>query len=432
MTRPRDVRLPWVLAAAGCCALLLLGRAGHVSLVLTDEYRALAEAQHTNLHSIPAPRGPILDRHGRTLACSVENPSLAIAGGMAVETERLAADLCRMDLCTPDAAARLAVPAAEFRWITRRWVPDCYASELAQRYPSLRTELEMKRFYPAGPVAPQLLGAVGTDGRALSGLEISFDEWLSGTPGRRIDFVTGAGRPQQTMPSQILCEAEPGGGLVLAIDARVDEVVRFRLREGMERIAADKGIVIALDPWTGEILAMCGEPCFDPLAPDPIRGEEMKICGVMDQFEPGSVFKVNTFTAALESGLVAPEDMIDCHGGTRMVAGRPIRDLKKMGRVTAAEVLIYSSNIGNGVVAETIGRDRFLSMAQAFGFGQRTGIPLAGEATGKLPHPLDPTWSARTLLTMAYGQEVAVTALQMALAYAAVANGGLLMKPLLV
>ena len=432
MRRREAGRLRWLLGVAGATACLLVGRAAYVTLFLHDELSARAKAQQTNVREIPAPRGPILDRQGRTLACSVENPSLALAGGDLAETGRLAAELCRLGLCTRETAERIAVPAAEFRWVTRRWVPDQVATDLAARFDFVRVEREMKRFYPAGPVAPQVLGFVGTDGSARSGLEVSFNKWLSGEPGRRIEFVTGGGNPQQTMPPQILRDARPGGGLVLTIDARVDEVVRFRLREGMEQVNADKGFVIVMDPWTGEILALCGEPGFDPCSPNPVAADRLKACAVMDQFEPGSIFKVNTFAAALESGLVSPDDMIDCMGGTRIVAGRPIHDLKKMGRVTAAEVLIYSSNIGNGVVAEQIGWERVSAMAQALGFGQPTGIPLAGEAAGKLPHPLEPGYSSRTLLTVAYGQEVSVTGLQMALAYAAVANGGLLMKPLLV
>jgi len=432
MSRVRRLRLRFLLSAAGLLGLVLLMRAAQVTIWQHDDFAARAKDQQTHVDSLPAPRGPILDRQGRTLTCSVENPSLAVVGGERTETRRLAEELVRMGLCTRETAAKVANPSSDFRFITRRWVPDKAAADLASRYPILRLESEMKRFYPAGTVAPQVLGLVGTEGKARSGLETYFDDWLSGEPGRRIEFITGAGRSQATTPPEILQEARPGGGLVLTIDSRIDEVVQYRLREGMQRIGADRGIAVVLDPWTGEILSLCGEPSFDPLSIEPIPAERMKVVAVQEQFEPGSTFKVNTFAAALESGLITPDDMVDCMGGTRMVNGRPIRDLKKMGRVPAAMAFIYSSNIGNGVIAERIGWDRVSAMAQALGFGQPTGIPLAGEAPGKLPHPLDRGWSSRSLLTFAYGQEVSVTGLQMALAYAAVANGGLLMKPLLV
>ncbi|MCK4414305.1 MAG: PASTA domain-containing protein [Candidatus Eisenbacteria sp.] len=432
MSRGERGRLGWLLGSATVIALLLLLRAGHLTLIRHEYYRELAERQQTQVVKVPPLRGRILDRNGSLLACSVENASLAVVGGKAEQLERLARDLQGAGVCTAREAWRIASPAGSYRWITRRWVPEALARRLSAQYDCVRLEPEIKRFYPLGPVAPQVLGLVGVDDRGLSGLEACFNDWLRGEPGRKLCYVTGAGRPQQTRPPKALRPAQPGGGLLLTIDARIDEIVRFRLQEGMARIGAQSGFALVLDPWTGEILALCGEPCFDPLAGPPGSAEPLRVCGVMDQFEPGSTFKITTFSAALESGLVAPADTIDCLGGVRIVGGAPIRDLKKLDRVTAGEVLIHSSNIGNGLIAEQIGWERVCGMAQALGFGQATGIRLGGEATGQVPHPLREGWSGRSLATMAYGQEISVTGLQMALAYGAIANGGFLMRPILV
>lgn len=427
-----DLRLRVVLLLAGLFALALLVRAGHLALWRHAELKAEAVEQQTQVDSIPPPRGPILDRTGRTLVCSMENPSIVWEGASCPELVEAAAELSGVGLCAEDLPGRLAASRSRYHFLTRRWVGEAYAREFLQRHPGARSEPEMKRFYPSGAVAPQLLGLVGTDGEGLSGLESSFDDWLSGEPGRLLRFVTGSGRPQQTIAPRVLREPRPGGGLVLALDARVQEVVRYRLSEAMAGGEALHGFVIVLHPRTGEILALCCEPGFDPQDPGRIDPERLKLRCITDQYEPGSVFKINTFAAALESGLVSPFDFVDCHNGARSVPGGVIRDVKKMGVVTAADALVYSSNIGNGVIAERIGWQRLYRMAQGLGFGQPTGLPLRGEASGYLPHPLQSGWSERSLLTIAYGQEVSTTGLQLALAFAAVANDGWLMKPLLV
>ncbi len=433
MHRGFDLRLKLVLVSAGLAFALLLVRTAYLSLVCHAELSREAEKQQTQLTEVAPLRGPILDRCGRRLACSVENPSLAVSGKDHPDLPALGRMLWQGGVCSAEQADEIAhATPAGFSWLTRRWVPQAVADQVRREHPAVRLIPEMKRFYPAGPFAPRTLGLVGTDGHGLSGLEWSFDDWLSGRPGQILNFVTGMGRPQETLAPQILREPQPGGGLVLSIDARVDEVVGFRLREAMEQVNATAGTAIALDPWTGEVLALCCEPAFDPMTRDPVPMEQMKVTAVTDLFEPGSTFKIATFSAALDGGCISPDDTINCLGGTRVIAGYTIHDLKKLWRVSAGEVLVYSSNIGTGLIAEKTGWERVYRMAQALGFGQPTGIELGGEASGSLPHPLNPGWSERSLATLAYGQEVSVTALQMALAYAAIANGGLLMKPLLV
>ncbi|MBM3316592.1 MAG: PASTA domain-containing protein [Candidatus Eisenbacteria bacterium] len=432
MSAASDGRLRVVLGLAALLFAALLLRAGYLALGRHAALKAEAEDQQTQVEPIPPPRGPIVDRAGRTLVCSMENPSLVWAGASCPELVAAAEELARAGLCAPEQPARLAASRSTYHYLTRRWVPESFARDFVARHPGVRLEPEMKRFYPSGASAPQALGLVGIDGAGLSGLECQFDDWLSGEPGRVLRFVTGSGRPQQTLAPRVLREPRPGGGLLLSLDARVQEVVRYRLTEGMAEFGAAEGFALVLDPRSGEILSLWGEPSFDPQDPGRIDPDLLRVRCVTDQFEPGSTFKINTFSAALESGLVSPSDLVDCGNGRRRVPGGEVRDVKKMGVVTAAEALVFSSNIGNGIVAERTGWQRFYRMAQAFGFGQPTGIPLGGEAAGSLPHPLQPGWSERSLLTIAYGQEVSVTGLQMALAYAAVANDGWLMKPLLV
>lgn len=428
-----ELRLRLVFVVGSLVLLLLVGRGAQLCLVRHAELKQAAENQQTQVLEIPPQRGPLLDRCGRTLACTLENPSLTLH--LTPEADRWGAleAFLQAGACTEERAREIALSkTAGFFWLNRKWVSWETLERLREALPGLRSLPEMKRFYPSGPLAHQTLGLVGTDGHGLSGLEWRFDTWLSGRPGRVLQFVTGCGRPDDAPPAQVLEEPVPGGGLVLTIDARVQEIARHRLCEGMARTEAQEGFVIVLDPWTGRILALACQPSLDPLLPGRIPSERLRVNCIMDQYEPGSVYKIVALSAGLDAGLVSPGDTIDCCNGVRRVGGCPIHDMRKFGRITVAEILIYSSNIGAGLIAEKCGWERFCGMAQAFGFGLATGVELGGEAAGRVPHPLRETWSARSLATCAYGQEVACTGLQLALAFAAIANGGILMKPLLV
>lgn len=428
-------RLRLVIAAGFLLLLVLVGRAGQLAILEHDALASLAHDQQTNIVPIAPVRGAILDRNGRTLACSIENPSLALRGDSTTTLGPLARDLVRLGVCTEDQGRELARARPRgFLWLSRRWVSQGAVDCLQRTHPEVELVPEMKRFYPAGTIAARVLGLVGTDGHGLSGLEWMCEDWLAGESGQALHFVTGMGRPQQTLAPRTLREPRPGGGLLLTIDARIDEVVRCRLREGMEQVGATEGWAIVLDPWSGEILALCGEPDIDPLGSERPAMAQLKVNAVTEQYEPGSIFKLIPFAAALESGKVSMSDPIDCMGGRRTIAGITIHDAggHGMGVVTADKVLIQSSNVGTGQIAEHAGWEWVYRVAQALGIGQATGIELGGEAAGDLPHPLASGWWAGSLPTIAYGQQVAVTGLQMALAYAAVANGGLLMKPMLV
>ena len=426
-------RLRLVLGGAALLIVVLILRAGYLSMVCHETYVREARDQQTSIVPVAPVRGAILDRTGRTLACSIENPSLAVRVDSLTSLDGLTADLVRLGVCTPDQARQVEQTRPHgFCWLSRRWVSQAVVDCMRQVHPEVELVPEMKRFYPAGSIASRVLGLVGTDGRGLSGVEWMYEDWLSGEPGQALHFVTGMGRPQETLAPKTLREPRPGGGLLLTVDSRVEEVVRCRLREGMERIGSAEGFAIVLDPWTGEILAICCEPDIDPLSRETPPMERLKVNAVTEQYEPGSVFKLIPFAAALESGRVSMSDVINCMNGRRTIAGITMGDIHGMGSVTADQVLIHSSNIGTGLIAERVGWEWVYRMAQALGIGQATGIELGGEATGDLPHPLAPGWWEGTLATIAYGQQVSVTGLQMALAYAAVANGGLLMKPLLV
>ncbi len=433
MRRDARTRLLITLLFGLAVGLLLLARGAQLALLRHHEYAQEVEDQQTQIRQIPALRGVILDRAGRTLACTLENPSLALRLGAQTNRARLADALERAGLCSSQAARELAAADQEgFHWITRGWVDESRLRAVEGRFPELQKKPELKRFYPTGCLAPDVMGVVGVDGHGLTGVEWRHDSLLVGKPGQLLEFVTGGGLVENAPPPRVLVEPEAGGGLQLTLDARIQQVARHRLMEGMVRAGADSGYVIIMDPATGEILALHEEPTFDPLRSLNVAPQLLKTACFTDQFEPGSTFKVVPFAAALEGGAITPADTFDCLQGVRVVGRDRIRDHRKFGVLTAAEILTFSSNIGAGRIAERVGWDACYRMAQALGFGQTTGMDLGSEAVGYLPHPLCDGWSDRTMVTAAYGQEVACTALQMVLAYSAIANDGLLMKPMLI
>ncbi len=433
MRRDQRVRLIVLVCAAALGWLLLLGRGAQVALVQHTELREQVERQQTQIRTIPAQRGIVLDRTGRTLACSLENPSVALRLKAESDRSTLARALERAGLCSraeADEIRRHDRPG--FIFVHRGWVDEARLAELQSSYPEICAVPEMKRFYPAGAIAPDAVGLVGVDGKGLSGLEHSKDELLAGKPGQLLEFVTGAGLVENAPPPRELVAPRSGGGLLLTLDARMQQIVRHRLHAAMLANRAESGFAIVVDPRTGEILALHEEPSFEPLAFEPPPLELLKTACVTDQFEPGSTFKVVAFAAALEAGVLSPADTIFCYNGLRVLGSAKIHDHHAYGNLSAREVFSHSSNIGTGRVAERVGWEGFYRMAQALGFGQATGIELGGETCGSLPHPFDRHWSERSLVTAAYGQEVACSGLQLAMAYAAIANDGVLMHPLLV
>ncbi|MBD3236263.1 MAG: PASTA domain-containing protein [Candidatus Eisenbacteria bacterium] len=433
MRRDGDRRLAVFLGLVALGFLVLIARAAQFAILEHSELERIARAQQTDQVDLPAKRGPILDRHGRTLSCTLENPSLAVRLSDPQERRRILEASLRAGACTPARARALAGERnAGFAWVNRRWVSEQALQRLPAGLAGLEQHSELKRFYPAGAVAPQLLGLVGTDGVGLSGLEWQYQEHLAGRPGRLLQFVTGGGRPQNAPPARVLEPPRDGGGLLLTIDQQIQEIVRHRLRQGAAAAEAREAFAIVLDPVGGEIRALVELPEFDPLCAEALDPARLHLGAVMDQYEPGSVLKIVPFCAAFESGLVTPADTFYCHEGERCVHGCCIRDLHPYGFLTVAEILIKSSNIGAGRLAECCGWQRVCAMAQSLGFGTPTGIAFGGEASGHLPHPLRKGWSERSLITMAYGQEIAATGVQVAAAFAAIANGGRLMRPRLV
>lgn len=290
-----------------------------------------------------------------------------------------------------------------------------------------KTEQSMKRIFPEGHMAAQILGFTGKDGQGLQGLEYYFDEKLRGIDGWSYQTVDARRRPLPGMERKGRAPS-PGLELVLTIQKEYQEIMENALEKGITELDADRGSALLIDPNSGEILAMASFPTYDPNKPVALNSQAIRNDGVNLVFEPGSTFKLVTASAALEERTIDPEQMIDGENGRLDVGnGEVIRDTKAHGLMNMADAMALSSNVAFAKIAKTVGDEKFYRFARSFGFGSPTMVELPGEEPGSLKSPH--LWSARTLLTMAMGHEVMATPLQMAMAYSAVANGGELLQP---
>ncbi len=433
MSRQRGDRLGFFAT----CVLILIGalwvRAFQLTVLRHDELRAKALKQQTKFEKIPAIRGPVLDRAGDKLAFSVEGSALAADPAMLPNPEGLAGALQAIGIMPASRTRSILASGVgkHFVWLTHDTIREAVACSLETAYaPGLIRAPESKRLYPLGESAGPVLGATGTDGQGLFGLEGRYDRYLRGTDGRMLDFRSGSSR--HNGPGRVIIAPPKQGDLVeLTVDSRFQQIVDARLREVAEEQKAKGGTAILLNPATGEILALAVYPGFDPDRVGSADSTSLNVWAVGHNYEPGSTFKIVTFASAIEGREITPGDLIDCHNGVRAIpGGKPIKDHEPSGVIPAWQVLARSSNIGTGVIAERVGEEGFYHMERLLGFGVPTGVEIPGEERGRIPDPS--LWSSRSLVTQAFGQEVSCTALQLADAYAAIANGGLLMRPFIV
>ncbi|MEA3487196.1 MAG: penicillin-binding transpeptidase domain-containing protein, partial [Thermodesulfobacteriota bacterium] len=288
---------------------------------------------------------------------------------------------------------------------------------------------EPKRFYPHREMACHLLGFAGLDSTGLDGLESKYDEYLKGVPKKVVWGRDARGYKIYLNNDSSDMVDDRSCSLFLTIDSKIQYIVESQLRKAIEGTGAKRGNVIVMDPGTGEVLAMASEPRFNPNAFSMYPADARRNRAVTDCFDPGSVFKPFVAAAVLEEGLVTETDMFDCENGSYTVGNRVIHDAQneKFQKLSLPEILKHSSNIGSVKIAERLGREKLYHYITMFGFGSKTGVDLPGESRGILRDPKD--WSDVDFATIAFGQGVSVTAIQLVTAMSAIANDGILMKP---
>ena len=419
-----------VVAAFIACGFVgLVGRLSYLQVVKHDEYARLADSQHAKTIPLKPQRGSILDRNGQPLAVSSRAESLFALTSRIEDREALARRLAPILGDAPrDIAKRLDSPR-RFVFVKRRLPPDTVAAVRRLEEPALGFVDESMRLYPNRELAAQVVGFEGLDGKGLAGVEQTWDAHLAGTEGRALVGRDALGREITGAP-KVLKPSIPGQGVKLTIDATLQYIAEKEIDAAWRRTRSKAALALAMDPRTGEILALAIRPTFNPNSFQSATDDERRNRAVTDPFEPGSTFKVILAAAALEEGVVRPTDRFYAENGAIKVANATIRDWKKFGWLTFTEVLQNSSNVGSIKVGLSLGKERYYKYISGFGFGVPTGVGLTGESRGQLRAP--PQWSGLSLATMSIGQEISVTALQMVAAFSAVANGGRLLQPQIV
>ncbi len=397
----------------------------------------LAERQQERLVKLEPQRGTIYDRMGRELAVSLDVDSVYGVPAKIDNPRAVAQQLSRILRENPRVLERKLAGDRHFVWLSRRIDPakarqvkDLDSSEVG-------LQVESKRFYPNKTLAGPLLGFTGIDNEGLEGLERAYDKTLRGISGWVLAEKDAMGRTvfpggpgfQYRLP-------KPGFDLVLTVDEVIQHIVEKELDATLASTHAKGGFCIVMDPRTAEVLALAvrtagrNNRVFNPNEPGDFQPDEWRNRCVTDAFEPGSIFKPFLAAAAIEEKVVHPLERFDCSAGKIKIADRVINDAHQNGVLTFTDVIAESSNVGTIKVALRLGKERFSKYITAFGFGRKTGVDLPGEIDGLVKD--ERLWSGVSIGEIAIGQEIGVTPMQMAAAYCALANGGMLMKPYIV
>lgn len=422
-------RLFCVLALLTLWIGAIAARLYHLQVNRHDEFARRAERQQQRVIELDPPRGTIYDARGRELAVSVEVESAFAVPREVRDPRGAAVKLARALEVDGAKLERLLGADREFVWVARKLDPPQARRVKELGLPGIYFLEESKRYYPLREVGAQTLGYVGTDNHGLAGLEAMYDKVVAGKPGRRT--VLRDARQGMAVPANLPSAAPvPGNDLHLTIDAALQQIAERELAKATARYRAQSGSVVLLEPATGAVLALASWPTFDPNRFATATDEQRRNRPVSDAYEPGSTFKMVTAAAALEEGLIDPEETLDCEMGGITLAGVRISDHKAFGTLTFRDVIAKSSNVGTIKTSLRLSNATFYDAIRAFGFGRTSGLDLPGESPGLLM-PVA-RWPALAKAYISFGQGISITPLQLALAFGAVANGGRLLEPYLV
>jgi cell division protein FtsI (penicillin-binding protein 3) len=434
-----------ILAVAVVVVLLLTAMGSRVfQLTVVERAELLAKARRQYLETIhmAAPRGQIRDREGTIFADTVGMPSIYASPRYHKVPLEVRNDLSRaLDVPRRTLDQKLDSNAG-FVWL-RRHVSREQARQVERlRLAGVDAILEGRRVYPLETIGSHVIGMAGTDMRGLEGIELRYDRVMRGQElvyrverdgrGRSL-FTEGVAAEESDErargPLALDTRLEAGATLELTIDAGLQEMVERELAAGVQAANAEAGTAIMLDPHTGAILALANYPWFDPNRPGGVGQDARRNRAVTDSFEPGSTLKAVLAAAAIDEGVVDSGDSVFCENGKYKIGRWTINDHHPYGLLTIPEVIQHSSNIGVSKIAEKLGRERYFRYLERFGFGRPTSVDLPGEVGG-IMRPLD-RWAQIDLATSSFGQGISVTAIQLAAAFAAIANGGRLHQPYL-
>ena len=421
------------LAIAGLFFLLMflavVVRAFQLQILQGEKLKRLGEKQHLKEWIVLPKRGTILDRAGEPLALSLEVQSVYARPRRIKEPEAAARSLAQaLGLGQAEVQQKLKTEKP-FIWLKRQITPNEAERIKALNLEGVGMSFEPNRYYPQGQLAGQVVGFVGRDSQGLEGVELYYDTYIRGESGSPVIERDALGR---RVLAQGLDEIQipPGADIHLTLDTSIQHLAEKQLEATVTKYRAKAGIAVVVEPFTGEVLALANYPFFNPNNFARQSSEQWRNRAATDSFEPGSTFKTILAAAALEEGVVGKEDLFYCEFGKYSYAGRTIHDTHEYGWLPFYKIIQYSSNIGVTKVAEKLKKERYAKYIDRFGFGRLTGIDMPGEATGMIRSP--DHWSPIDLATHAFGQGIAVTPIQLVMAYGAIANGGFLMRPFVV
>jgi cell division protein FtsI (penicillin-binding protein 3) len=420
-------RLYVVLMILALASTALIVRAVDLQVVRKDFYQEQGDARFLREMPIPVSRGTIFDRNGEPLAVSTPVESIwANPQQLLDQPDRL-----------PELAVALGVDASslqqkleqhrdkEFVYLKRQLNPDAAAEILKLGIAGVSSQREYRRYYPSGEVLAHILGVTNVDDHGQEGLELSFDEWLAGTPGSEHVIRDNKGHTVEDV--ELVREPKPGRDLTLSIDRRIQYLAYRELKSAILERHAASGSMVILDIASGEVLAMVNQPSFNPNAHGSAEPAYRRNRAMTDVVEPGSTMKAFTIATALESGKWTLNSKVDTSPGSYQIGTFTIHDVHNHGLLTLTGVITKSSNIGAAKIAETLSRDSLYDTFHRFGFGESTGSGFPGESPGLLP--VASAWGPVEKATIAYGYGLNVTSLQLAQAYAALANNGRMRAP---
>jgi cell division protein FtsI (penicillin-binding protein 3) len=388
---------------------------GYEFLQSQGEMRAVRTAE------IPAYRGVITDRRGEPLAVSTPVISIWVNPSVLADSPRLPELAAALGLELATLQERLArYKGKQFMYLQRHMVPEDARKILALKIMGVSGEREYRRFYPAGEVVGQLVGFTNVDDQGIAGLELAYEDWLKGQPGKKKYIKDLHGEVVRDIG--VMTPAQPGKDLRLSIDLRLQYLEHRELRKAVTALGAESGSIVTLDAHTGEILALVNYPTYNPNSSKGADPATMRNRAVTDVYEPGSTMKTLTLVAALESGRFTTQTMIDTSPGRIRVGPKVYPDPRNYGLISVSRVIEKSSQVGTTKIALDLGHEPIREVFNRFGIGHLPGTGFPGESPGSLPDRA--RWYATEKVSLAFGYGISATPLQLARAYSVFANGG--------
>jgi cell division protein FtsI (penicillin-binding protein 3) len=424
-TQPRT-RLVWIAGILMCCGTVVVARAAYMQLITEDFYQRAGDERFLREVPIATTRGMITDRNGEPLAVSSPVESIwANPKELLLDAKRLPELAKALDMPLDELTLKLAQKKdKQFMYLRRHMNPDNANDVMDHEIPGVYSSREFRRFYPHREVMAHVLGFTNLDEHGVEGMELAYDEWLTGKPGKQKIIRDRRGRIVEKV--DLIRPAVNGKDLTLSIDRRIQYLAYSELKKTIQTHKARAGSAVVLDVRTGEILAMVNYPSYNPNSRATISPSKRRNAAVTDVLEPGSTMKPFTVAAALEDG-VDPNIVIPTEPGGYRVANRRVTDTHYYGPVDMRRLLVKSSNIGSAKLAANMSNQHFYSVLSRFGFGEKTDSGFPGESSAVLSAPN--RWGPVEKATISYGYGLSVTPLQIAQAYAALANNGMLVSP---